>query len=371
MESGNITQETIPNQQFPQPISEQPKKQRGFLLPITGVILLVLVIAGAYYLGINKSSTTTSNNQTTPTATPITSGTASWKTYLNEKYSYIVKYPNDWLINEYNTELRSIVLLPNNEDPNIPPGMIRVEIYASTKPFSDYPRGNSESEPQEIVDWKEIEVNGVKGISYRRVNCVPLCDRVMVLPIKNSNPLVISVSTNIDNKIIDQIFSNFRFLATDATGNAYEWITYKNEKYQFSFSYPKDHTPFERAIFGANPDLIPATTMSDTVEIATNETSLFCCEPGTLSFSVKSTNKSPRERVEEYLRSVRDWEQELPAVKDTTFAGKPAVQARGRGGYGPPTRLIAIQLNNSVLIINQNIDEPLLAKILSTVKFTK
>lgn len=146
------------------------------------------------------------------------------------------------------------------------------------------------------------------------------------------------------------------------------WKTYTNTKYSFEFKYPGDHTAYTSTDQN-KPALIPATSKSDVVNIAAEEDMLFCCEAVKLSFSVKSTTINAQEWVKEYLSSNPDWQQELPIIKNITFAGKTAVEANGRGGYGPPYRLIVVPLNGSLLLITQNLEDSLLNQVLSTFKF--
>jgi hypothetical protein len=114
--------------------------------------------------------------------------------------------------------------------------------------------------------------------------------------------------------------------------------------------------------------LIPSTPSSDTAKIAVIETHEFCCEPVRLLFSIKTSTKKASEWAEEYLRI---WEKEQPSIRNITFAGRSAVEANGRGGYGPPYRLVVIPLSSSLLVIIQDMDDPLLSNALSTFKFTQ
>jgi hypothetical protein len=144
-----------------------------------------------------------------------------------------------------------------------------------------------------------------------------------------------------------------------------DWKTYTNSKLKFSFQYPSDHTAYND-IDQKKPALIPADSDSNKIYIASNEEMVFCCEPSTLSFSIEESDQAPRQKAEEYLAG---WETEKPIIKDSMFAGLPAVEASGRGGYGPPHKLIITSRMNSLLIIRQNADDQFFDQILSTFKF--
>lgn len=114
MEPNNPTQETTPEQYPQQPVTEQPIKQKGVLLPVIGGVFLIVVVgAGAYYLGITKSSTQPVTKDATPTSSlqpsptistisptatqPSTDQTANWKMYTSSS-EFTFKYPSDWTI---------------------------------------------------------------------------------------------------------------------------------------------------------------------------------------------------------------------------------------------------------------------------------
>lgn len=65
------------------------KQKQGFTPIIILIVVLVALVAGAYYLGGKKSSL-----NLTPTSTP--NATANWKTYTNTKYNYTFKYPSEY-----------------------------------------------------------------------------------------------------------------------------------------------------------------------------------------------------------------------------------------------------------------------------------
>src|SRR3989338_5411933 len=61
---------------------------------IIGVIVIVLIAGGLYFIVDKKSE---KPNQQTSTD-DINSTTANWKTYKNDQYGFEIKYPNDYEI---------------------------------------------------------------------------------------------------------------------------------------------------------------------------------------------------------------------------------------------------------------------------------
>lgn len=72
---------------------------KGYILPIFGIIILILVIAGGvYYLRTLRNKPQSQNpvvtsETPTPSLLPKPDSLADWKTYENEKYEYTLKYP--------------------------------------------------------------------------------------------------------------------------------------------------------------------------------------------------------------------------------------------------------------------------------------
>jgi len=107
-------------QQPQQPVNPQPVQQQSqqavptssrsslpnMLFFALGIIVVLGLMGGSYYLGTKKSATIVSNEKTaviptksipTVTATPAPDVTANWKVYTNPTYHFSFKYPPSWL----------------------------------------------------------------------------------------------------------------------------------------------------------------------------------------------------------------------------------------------------------------------------------
>lgn len=112
----NNNQTVNPTEINIQPIPDPINNQRGNFSIILGVLVLVLVlVSGAYFLGIQNNKTVTQNETTNtqpttifqnntlinPTDTQVTEEnpqndrTSAWETYTNTQYGYTFKYPNN------------------------------------------------------------------------------------------------------------------------------------------------------------------------------------------------------------------------------------------------------------------------------------
>jgi hypothetical protein len=71
--------------------------QSGYILPLIGITILLIVVAcGAYFWGKNQQKTTLPKAPVATTATPMPDLTTGWKTYTNSTYRYVIKYPPSW-----------------------------------------------------------------------------------------------------------------------------------------------------------------------------------------------------------------------------------------------------------------------------------
>lgn len=96
MEPNSPTHEVIPDQYSQQPTPQQPVKQNGFLLPVIGVIILLIIVgAGVYYLGITKSSgkPAIENVISTPSIQPTSTTNQNQGTTTNDLSSETNGFP--------------------------------------------------------------------------------------------------------------------------------------------------------------------------------------------------------------------------------------------------------------------------------------
>jgi len=82
------------------------KTERG-LAPVF-IVLILAALVGGYLIYQNQPktySTTSTNHSTIPTSVASTAATgsaetANWKTYINTKYGYSIKYPTGWIVDD-------------------------------------------------------------------------------------------------------------------------------------------------------------------------------------------------------------------------------------------------------------------------------
>lgn len=67
---------------------------------VLGIVALIIVGAGAFYLGkqVTAPKLQSQTSQATLFPTPTLDGTANWKTYSNDNYGYSLRYPDDFFI---------------------------------------------------------------------------------------------------------------------------------------------------------------------------------------------------------------------------------------------------------------------------------
>lgn len=151
-------------------------KQKGYFLPIIGVIILILVVGiGAYLYGKkgSLSLTTTkpsvsSESQASATPRSTVDETTDWvefpdpKGYPEGDYIYTIKLPKDWSY-AVNMSLRSI-------DFNIPyPQKMKIDVVESPETLKQYTTdywSKAKEVNKSISDITEIEHGENKGFTF-------------------------------------------------------------------------------------------------------------------------------------------------------------------------------------------------------------
>lgn len=110
MDIGNTNQPQTPiegsTQNQSSPFENQPAQFKKFIIMLGIIVALFAFGIGGYFLGTNRNKSVTQYQQATPLPTniiqpsptntpfPTENSITSWKTYLNNKAGYSIKYPN-------------------------------------------------------------------------------------------------------------------------------------------------------------------------------------------------------------------------------------------------------------------------------------
>lgn len=217
----------------PPVVIEQPKKSNFLVILLSILLLLSVLIAGFFAYQTQKlvSELTVLKNEPTPTAIakveptddqglepepiPLEILTKDWKTFSNNDYKFLFRYPKE-LTNLYDQLSGGNLLLQNFDGSNPLKELISdfqltlsVSKYDGTA-LESYPK-NWESDlgklPWEIITVSNTKaVKGYSGQKYKAVPTVWVTDGKTLFTIQLSNP----DSTN--KKWFDQILSTFKFI---------------------------------------------------------------------------------------------------------------------------------------------------------------
>jgi hypothetical protein len=87
---------------------------------VLGIVLLLAVAAGGYWLGTQKSIPVAKSSQPTPLptkvviTTPTVDPTAGWKEYRDKGNHFSFKYPLEWSVSSRNQPVEEVAFLVNN-----------------------------------------------------------------------------------------------------------------------------------------------------------------------------------------------------------------------------------------------------------------
>lgn len=293
-------------------------KQKGFapILIIFSAVLLLVVVGGAYYFGKsiikpvdNDSRACTMEAKICPdgssigrtgpncefaqcpTVTPAKSAdeTANWKTYTNAKYSYSIKYPPNWSIDESMAE--SIHFYPKHltlemqeklrgwgpfKEPEV---FVNVLLQPYEKPvLTEFDLKTSSIEPQ------VIKVGNIEGYYYQK-SSVPISPIMADFPLRSNQTLQFGLITagqeNIDaiNKelhfliqdpsedIFKQMIVSFKFIdKNQEINNCSDGFKYYDGE-AYSICYPKNATVKVDKFTGKNNKTTIQTEFDDSTDI--------------------------------------------------------------------------------------------------------
>ncbi len=144
------------------------------------------------------------------------------------------------------------------------------------------------------------------------------------------------------------------------------WKTYTNVMWRHSVSYPPDYVVFT-ALKTGDAGLVFPTEDSAGVIIAKNDNKIFCCEPATLVIIPGiNENMSLAQWVDKQRAKPNGGE--IISTRNIKVSGYDAVELIGGGNLGTPYKLIGVDVSKGSLFfeITQNVQDPILEKILST-----
>lgn len=122
---------------------------------ILGVVILIGLVFGAYYLRPTKVTT---GPQALPTSI-VSIQKEAWRTYKNSKYGYAVDYPADWTLREFpDTQTGAGFKPPDNENEVITiDAMGMVLDDRGVIPFSEYVKTAAKNEIQNYKSLATIK----------------------------------------------------------------------------------------------------------------------------------------------------------------------------------------------------------------------
>jgi len=203
--------------------------------------VLILAIAGTGFVLGKYSSRIASptppakvSPRPTIFPTPISDTTTNWRTYKNDKYSYSIKYPNNWSVTRDESNqpaFKSLVQLTSGALTTLPNFVIQV----STKSYSQLLTSSMKSfQMTDLISTMRSDTLTGAGNSDYFVDIV----------FQNSGN-VFNIQANFTNppnqgelQQFDQILSTFKFIDQTQSPGTETWKSYTNPTYGFSFKYP-------------------------------------------------------------------------------------------------------------------------------------
>lgn len=231
----------------------EPKKK-----PILEVVLVVLLIislitAGDLFYRNQKLQKQIANLSVQPTPSPTTDPTANWKTYENNEFGFIVKYPFDYKI--LFDEKTPIIMKPGGERDGTGAFSFYKISFTPLDAYTDLQSliaeninqskqtwGDNSPEYKSISSIYNVKVGDIDGLSYDMM-CAGYCHHIFIKKdsTKYFQITVINANQNIKNMYqseVDQILSTFKFTNQTSALDFPDWKTYMASAQKFIFKYP-------------------------------------------------------------------------------------------------------------------------------------
>ena len=199
MEAENPQQQINQGGNFNQnPTSVNPVlNQRGNLLLVLGIVVLVFVVgAGAYYFGTKQTQIISQPQQSTPVTTtqplptslptnsPSSSTTANWKIYSNQKWGLSIKYPQNLYVKEFEF-CTSFTFEPYPAGEGLGPlDLIKISLKCSyiAQVYSALYKANQGDDVSEAHNAVDVKVTKLRNLKFGNYDAVEYIRDGLTLP---------------------------------------------------------------------------------------------------------------------------------------------------------------------------------------------
>jgi hypothetical protein len=253
-----------------QPILPEPSPKRvSIKTVIVGIIIFLVGVTGAYYMGKNANKEIATQTLITPSviqATPILHQTQEWKTYENLFYDFSFKYP----ANLFPRKDSSYISMGFLENPNDNSSQ-KLTVQVMPNPPESFIKQFTEDNVEIGVDfqrtYERTKINNYPAIIVKSINqCMGTFESCKATPNKTFYSAAILYQgkyitfeyynqqaegqTQDDLNYLKKLASTFSAIKDQGIPPLSEWKTYKSPQ-NYSFQYP----PQLEIISGGNFDV--------------------------------------------------------------------------------------------------------------------
>lgn len=164
----------------PQLAPDTTKKKMRFLpLILEALILLIIITSIAYYLSTQNNKIVSNQITATPSPTAIPKKTqvdiTTWKTYINNKGNYSLKYPpNLTLLENQAASVDGVILKAKDAIELLPTGLrIKFETIEKNQTLNDYLIKNAWCLDITPEKGKSFILDGKQGLIFESTPCGP------------------------------------------------------------------------------------------------------------------------------------------------------------------------------------------------------